>query len=105
MKSFSFSARQSTFVEGFDSSRITRLTKASELSKSRTTGRLYEIKRVSMTGILSGLGCVLAPDAMGFGVDFRSVVGCVPRDEYVSSGELSPNSRRIAIPKVQLYRS
>src|SRR5258708_20207298 len=72
MKSFSFSARQSTFVEGLHSSRITRVTKASELSKSRTTGRLYVTERVSMTGILSGLGCVLAPEGMGFGVDFRS---------------------------------
>src|SRR6266436_5776283 len=68
MKSFSFSARQSAFVEGLHSPRITRLTKASELSKSRTTGRLYVIDPVSMTGILSGLGCVLAPDGVGFGV-------------------------------------
>src|SRR5713226_6328000 len=72
MKSFSFSARQSAFVEGLNSSPITRLTKASELSKTRTRGRLYAIERVTMTGILSGLGCVLAPDGMGFGVDFRS---------------------------------
>src|SRR5258707_15127251 len=65
MKTLSFSARQSTFVGELNSSRITRLTKASELSKSRTTGCLYAIERVSMTGILSGLGSVLAPDAYG----------------------------------------
>src|SRR6266568_6430290 len=77
MKTLSFSARQSTFVEGLNSSRITRLTKASELSKSRTTGRLYVIELVSITGILSGLGCVLAPDGMGIWRSpqlYRSVV-------------------------------
>src|SRR6266481_1898499 len=88
MKSFSFSARQSTFVEGLNSSRITRLTKASELSKSRTTGRLYVIERVSMTGILSGLGCVLAPEGMGFGVYLDLPVSCGLALKYLSSAQL-----------------
>jgi len=42
-----------------------------------------------MTGILSGLGCVLAPDGMGFGVGFDQPFGCVPRNEYFSSSNFA----------------
>src|SRR5260370_37412503 len=102
MKSLSFSARQSTFVEGLHSSRITRLTKASELSKSRTIGRLYAIERVSMTGILSGLGSVLAPVGMGFGVDFSPTVRCGTRRGILLCGQASPNIGRVGTLKFRV---